>query len=293
MGWYYCQPTREALVKHLLSTHADHLERLDHAQRGNHLWVLYRLKGTQDTFIVLFKMSGTRGNHHDDYIRWGYKDIEESMGPCEVNCPARILRGSNYQHPIAVAWRQRCERALERERKRKAFVRSLKKGDLLAYFDRVFRYIGPGHTKSLCRAKCPDSMVTYSLKLRYIEPVSDDPVAAIMSKADALLEDQGIKGQYDALRFHLPQSNDLVPYAHDPAILHKRALQFRGAGVVGLLVVAPLTLGDTCFPKVFVARQISHIQALKLADYEDACSKAIRDRVPINGREEWLRQAVQ
>ncbi len=52
----------------------------------------------------------------NDYYNFGYKDMDESMGPCEDECPERILSlltptDSQY----ALAWRERCWRRI-RER---------------------------------------------------------------------------------------------------------------------------------------------------------------------------------
>jgi len=47
----------------------------------------------------------------------GYKDMDESMGPCESECPERILRLlTPTSHEYALAWRKRC-REIIAERK--------------------------------------------------------------------------------------------------------------------------------------------------------------------------------
>ena len=49
----------------------------------------------------------------------GYKDMDESMGPYESECPERILQLlSPTDHEYALAWRQRCRDNIE---KRKSF----------------------------------------------------------------------------------------------------------------------------------------------------------------------------
>lgn len=43
----------------------------------------------------------------------GYKDMDESMGPCECECPERILRLlTPTSHEYALAWRKRCWEAI-------------------------------------------------------------------------------------------------------------------------------------------------------------------------------------
>ncbi|NNM77994.1 hypothetical protein HJG53_13890 [Sphingomonas sp. ID1715] len=40
---------------------------------------------------------------------WGYKDMDEAMGPNEAACPARILDLlTPTTAPYAIAWRERC-----------------------------------------------------------------------------------------------------------------------------------------------------------------------------------------
>lgn len=44
---------------------------------------------------------------------FGYKDMSESMGPCESECPARILDLlTATQNTYALAWRERCRACL-------------------------------------------------------------------------------------------------------------------------------------------------------------------------------------
>ncbi len=48
----------------------------------------------------------------DGYI-FAYKSMDESMGPCEADCPASILALlSPSDHPNALDWRNRCHRNL-------------------------------------------------------------------------------------------------------------------------------------------------------------------------------------
>lgn len=44
-----------------------------------------------------------------DYFNFSYKDMDESMGPCECDCPLSILNMlSPTEDEWALAWRQRC-----------------------------------------------------------------------------------------------------------------------------------------------------------------------------------------
>ncbi|CUS43656.1 hypothetical protein J2X47_003689 [Sphingomonas sp. BE270] len=58
---------------------------------------------------VIWNPKSKTGEH------FGYKDMDESMGPCEDNCPAQILdllTPTDKEH--ALDWRRRCRTNLER-----------------------------------------------------------------------------------------------------------------------------------------------------------------------------------
>lgn len=136
MGWLFCEPTRRHLVDRILGDRftGEQVRRLDHSLQGNKLWVLYAYTHDPDKrFIVLYKLAGTRGDLHPDYCRWGYKDVDESMGPCEYGCPERLLAQSTDQHDYAVSWREDCRAWNKREAARKKHVRALKRGDKFEY----------------------------------------------------------------------------------------------------------------------------------------------------------------
>ena len=61
-----------------------------------------------------------------DGHQFGYKDMEESMGPCEAGCPARILdllTPTTNEH--ALDWRRRCRENLGRR------ARKVEHGDII------------------------------------------------------------------------------------------------------------------------------------------------------------------
>lgn len=132
MGWLYCEPTREALVKRLTSpaNFGPVYKLVDHSHKGNDLWVLVQDKDDpEDRTIIHCRLSGTRGDGHPPDIRWGYKDVAESCGPVHVGCPQRLLDQSTCDEPWAVRWRQRCVEAREHDKRRRAFIAGLKPGD--------------------------------------------------------------------------------------------------------------------------------------------------------------------
>jgi hypothetical protein len=73
-----------------------------------------------------------------DEYSFGYKDMDESCGPCEARCPERILdllTETTYEH--AIDWRRRCR---EYHAARKARPK-IKIGDTLVYGGKPYRVV--------------------------------------------------------------------------------------------------------------------------------------------------------
>lgn len=149
MGWLIGWSTRRALVEHLLKRSEN--ERLVQEPiakffSGNDLWTVWeqrrKLSALEQVamqaldnppeepgevvnrFIVLFKLDGGRNKD------WGYKPIEECMGPCEVSCPLKFLElapapagpyGEGWRERVRAYWKARAERAKQRRERRSAW----------------------------------------------------------------------------------------------------------------------------------------------------------------------------
>jgi hypothetical protein len=69
---------------------------------GKVAYIAIRNEETKEVSAVVWLLDYTRG-------QMGYKDIDENMGPCECDCPERILKlltPTDYEY--ARNWRQRC-----------------------------------------------------------------------------------------------------------------------------------------------------------------------------------------
>lgn len=65
-----------------------------------------------------------------DYYNFGYKDMDESMGPNESECPARILKLlSPTDSEYALEWRKRCQENLDKRAK----APKVKVGDTIVF----------------------------------------------------------------------------------------------------------------------------------------------------------------
>lgn len=117
MGWFFTQgQTKAELITHLtegdttLRTHRKCL-------RGNTLWAIQENVGHPELgrFIVAYLLRKQPG------YGWGYKPVEESMGPAELSCPVSYLDEVPVpDSQFAPEWRNRVrQRHAEKNRQRR------------------------------------------------------------------------------------------------------------------------------------------------------------------------------
>jgi hypothetical protein len=94
----------------------------------------------------------------DGYV-FGYKDMDETMGPCEADCPAAILDLlTPTESAYAIAWRERCRKHLDRPK--------TKVGDIVVFeapirfsngaLHAAFKLIAPWWNQKLVRLQAID-----------------------------------------------------------------------------------------------------------------------------------------
>lgn len=126
MGWSYGWPDKGSLVEYL-RTKATKV--VDSSLRGNNLWMVAE-DANGERYILLCLLDGTPGAPSGDPYRWGYKDISESMGPTEVNCPLRFLEMTPVpDSTFAVGWRDRVREYHARAAHRRSRFKHVKQGD--------------------------------------------------------------------------------------------------------------------------------------------------------------------
>jgi hypothetical protein len=108
MGWSFrCDPrfTKADLVAELTSAAywGAHVRVLASAVRGSHLWQVIE-KPDGQRFIALDLLRAGSKAHGEG---WGHKDLCESMGPCEVDCPLSFLDMAPMpDSKYAAGWRE-------------------------------------------------------------------------------------------------------------------------------------------------------------------------------------------
>lgn len=110
MGWTITPGAsrRDIISDRIRDEESDRQRRrcLAHAVRGNVLWTVWeitRLPGGETDRYIGCDLLGTDGEKN-----WGYKDMEESMGPCQVNCPLKFL--SLVPQVTNEGWREQVRR---------------------------------------------------------------------------------------------------------------------------------------------------------------------------------------
>lgn len=142
MGWLFGWSSKKDLVDHLVRQDGGNCAVIDHSLRGNNLWLLCQRKDSGFKFIVLCKLKYAKGAGPWDH-EWGYKDIDESMGPCELDCPEKFLAQSDDTSPYGTAWRESCRRWRRERAKRLKFVNGLKPGDTFRYGSKTVVFTRP------------------------------------------------------------------------------------------------------------------------------------------------------
>jgi len=103
MGWLFSYNIRSKreMVAHLRRPErfGQHHELLRTTIVGNNHWYLCRNLLTGLVFIGLDKVAGGIKEG------WGYKDMDESVGPCEVDCPLSYLSQASQATGYAIEWR--------------------------------------------------------------------------------------------------------------------------------------------------------------------------------------------
>lgn len=137
MGWLYGWPSREDLIRHLTEEtrwvtndgHTRTTKTLHKTLRGNTLWTVRETKRSEDPHATLWigcdLLRTCLVSPRDDYPpQWGYKDMDESMGPTEVSCPLKyIVIVPCPVHGYARDWRERVKKHHEQRRERQRLRR--------------------------------------------------------------------------------------------------------------------------------------------------------------------------
>lgn len=125
MGWitYHREPGQTD-KEHFQKEFGEELEILDCTTIKNVFYAATKYKKNGDVFGMVCLIQRTRG-----YYNFGYKDMEESMGPCAYDCPDRILDLlTPTQSKYANEWRETCRKTNAAKAEARAKTGTVKDG---------------------------------------------------------------------------------------------------------------------------------------------------------------------
>jgi len=94
---------------------------------GNDLWHVLEITHNGEPHIRAILLSKLHRGNGDG---WGYKPVDESMGPCAVSCPLKFLEMvPKIPNDYAAEWRPRVRAYWERRKARARERREAKKAD--------------------------------------------------------------------------------------------------------------------------------------------------------------------
>lgn len=152
MGWLTGWRSKDEVLTHLYGMIGpDRI--LDKALVGGVLYVAVKGRDGRPDFIAVILVSGERGE-------WGYKDMDESMGPNEASCPLRLLNLIPNPDPdpasYSTEWRARVRAFHKRKAETNAKAKNAKN---------AVKALVVGSLVTL-----PESFIPASVTIKTIEP---------------------------------------------------------------------------------------------------------------------------
>lgn len=111
-GWYHV--VKSALVGSVYYAAVQHLKRhTDQKDEDGNRKIEDVPENKRETWAAVFLTKTDSRNYYNFY----YKDMDETVGPCEAECPVSILKLlSPTNHAWANEWRKRCYENAERKK---------------------------------------------------------------------------------------------------------------------------------------------------------------------------------
>lgn len=144
MGWTYGWHSKDELIRHCLTGGGSTVwQDIAHTETGNHLWVVFERRPDAPLsferksgelffypkrFLGLFLIGCDR--RASDF-KWGYKDMDETAGPCEVDCPLKYLAMVPDPGGFATEWRAKVQAHHQQKRGKTALLKGIQLGAVL------------------------------------------------------------------------------------------------------------------------------------------------------------------
>lgn len=105
---------------------------LSHALRGNQLWIAWEYHKYSEgedpkKIVLLYLISTNQGSY-------GYKTMDESMGPYYYDCPDHVIKAAGpTTNEYALAWRAKVKEAKAAKKNQKSLRATVALGDVLTF----------------------------------------------------------------------------------------------------------------------------------------------------------------
>lgn len=171
MGWLFGWNTRKELVDHVTETFENDMQRTTCIRKffsGNNMWTVWERQSKAastdvERFIVVFLILGGNNCTNGRGYGWGYKDVSEEMGPCEVTCPLAFLDMVPDPGGYATAWRERVRAHHARRNQKLTVGQTIKLTNGIEYrITQTRRKLMGVSLKDGCLYKIPRRMLTLS-----------------------------------------------------------------------------------------------------------------------------------
>lgn len=117
MGWTYTHKPKGQKILDFFKERWDSekIEILDCSTVKKVAYMAMRKKDTNEVFALVCLINYSR----EPMYNFGYKDMDETMGPCYYECPERILNlltPTTFEY--AIEWRKKCRERIEEKKRR-------------------------------------------------------------------------------------------------------------------------------------------------------------------------------
>ena len=133
MGWLF--PYHTQSKKDIISEITNNNNIVKHCIRGNCLWTIMDVSEHSRTYekIIVLYLLGTESQGN-----WGYKDMDESMGPLYYSCPISWFNETDVMNQD---WRDRVLEIYKEKSLQRTFKKFLKVGTKLYLKETTIEYV--------------------------------------------------------------------------------------------------------------------------------------------------------
>lgn len=170
MAWLFSDawPTRNDLIKELVRE-TTHFSALKYCCVGNNLWIvregrLYLMPPHRH--IVLYMMRRQASDVHN--VRWGYKELFETEGPRQTNCPLSYIEMcTEPTNAYSREWREKVRKYHELRNRKLAI------GDTFTYCSMQWQVCDTHGMQGWSITQLPEQGLVYRFHRRQMDDVTD------------------------------------------------------------------------------------------------------------------------